>query len=99
MSTKHQFRVTVNGTVGEVLEHIPASWGENAESVEERGAYAILERRTVATGDISDCHVWDGWITLGNVAFTGWTIIAELDYREPPPYVAPNNGEFVGFAD
>lgn len=97
MSTKSQYRVTVNDQVGDVLDALPKSWDENAWQVEERGAYAKLERRSVST-DVESCHPWDGWVVVGKVAMTGWTIIAELDYREPE-YVAPNNGEFIGFAD
>ena len=80
MSSKHQYRITVNERIGEPLDAYPTSWDANAWQIEERGAYAKLERRTIATGNVSDCSPWDGWIVVGNQAMTGWQIIAELDY-------------------
>lgn len=81
---QYHYRVTINGDTGNVLNELPKSWNEMAWLIEERGGYAKLERRAVATGDdLSDFHAWDGWMHAGGVAFSGWEVFAELDFRSP----------------
>ena len=85
----YQYRVTVNQAIGPVCEHVPANWGQIAQTLEERGGYAKLERRNVedraGMEDIlSDPDMAQYWTCLGKICFSPWEIFAELDYVTQP---------------
>lgn len=82
----YQYRVTVNQAQGPILEHIPDNWPQIGETLEERGGYAKLERRSVEdTAEmeeiLSDPDNAQYWIVLGNKCLSPWEIFAEFDYR------------------
>ena len=83
MSDYYQYRITVNGSQGEILDHIPDErWSLICEVMEQRGQYAKLERRLITTHDILPLLVDPtGYIKLNdNVVVCPWQILAEADF-------------------
>jgi len=75
----HQYRITVNGTQGQVLDALPSQqWSHVADVLEARGGYATLERRLVTDKSFLDFQP-DNVIALGEHVFTHWETFAELD--------------------
>jgi hypothetical protein len=77
-----QYRVTVNGNIGKVVDKYPSEqWARVAETCEERGYCAKLERRLITDTEILDLVVDNtGYMKLGNRVACPWEVIAEMIY-------------------
>lgn len=54
MTSYYQYRITVNGTVGSIINEYPGGerWSSICDVIEARGGKALLEQRLVAAGDM-----------------------------------------------
>lgn len=78
----YQYRLTVNGSVGAVLNTYPGDqWSRIADVCEERGLCAIFERRLITDTEILDlvCDT-TGYIKIGAKVACAWEIMAEMRY-------------------
>jgi len=75
----YQYRVSVDGTVGAIIDQLPPHWGRIAEAAEERGVPAILERRLVTDVSIlPSLTCARGWIILGQTVISPWDVLASV---------------------
>lgn len=75
-----QYRITVNGSMGAVLDAYPGKqWARAAEVCESRGLPATFERRLVTDRAILEM-VGDapGYTRLGDRVLCPWEILAEI---------------------
>jgi len=79
-TARYQYRITVNGTQGKVLDLYPDDqWHHIADVVEERGAMlATLERRLITRYEPGDEDLYPG-SKLGNLYVSRWDVLAELE--------------------
>jgi len=78
----YQYKITVNGAQGPVLNEYPAlGWQAIADALEARGGHAVLYRRLVADSvDVADVTlVYGSHIKAGGKLVFRWTVFAELD--------------------
>jgi hypothetical protein len=80
---KFQYKISVNGAEGRILDSSPdKDWKRIAEFLEARGGHAILYRRFITTPDILPLLAdKTGIIRLGDVVVCPWRIIAELELK------------------
>ena len=77
MASYRQYRITVNGTQGEVLNSLPSQqWSRIAQVIEDRGGVAMLEWRTVFDESLEDVTV-----RVGAHHVTLWEYGARVEYR------------------
>lgn len=78
----YQYRVTVNGSQGETVLHIPENWSQICDVSEARGWYSKLERRLVTDPGILPLLVDPtGYVQVDeNTVICPWEILAEADF-------------------
>jgi hypothetical protein len=83
MKSKHQYRITVNESIGPIQDVSPCEqWARAAEVIEGRGGKATLHRR-ILTGLSILPLLTDAtrYITLGELVIGPWEIWAEVESR------------------
>lgn len=77
---REQFRVTVHGTTGPIVDHIPDNWSEIARYIENRGGTAALERRLITDKSILPMLAdTTGYIVIGDIVICPWEVLAKLE--------------------
>jgi hypothetical protein len=82
VTSRYQYRVTVNGNTGDIVDTLPSERWENiAQVMEDRGGLATLERRIVTNASILPMLAsMDGWTVLPDGVVVGpWYILAQLN--------------------
>ena len=76
----NQYRITVGTAQGAILNTCPSEqWSNIADTVEERGYNATLERRLITDESILPLLTdRTGYINLKGKVFCPWEVIAEL---------------------
>lgn len=79
----YQYRITVNQQQGKITDMYPGEqWSYVAQAIEDRGGYAIFERRLITDKDIlpllSDSR---GFITLKDKVVCPWEDLAVMEVR------------------
>lgn len=76
----YQYRMTVDGVVGTIQTTYPGDhWSLVAQTCEDRGLCATLERRLVTDASILDFGDIGPHMRLGDKVVCSWDLIAELD--------------------
>lgn len=82
-SSYMQYRITVNGSQGEITDHIDNQrWEKICDVCEDRGLYAKLERRLITDKTILQMiEDKTGYMELDeNTVICPWDILAEADF-------------------
>ncbi len=81
--SKYQYRLTVNGATGKILNEYPGEqWSRIAEVIDFRGGIATLERRLITDHDILPMLTDPtGFIKPGDKVVCPWEVIAEVETR------------------
>ena len=83
MNDYYQYRVTVNGTQGQIVNELPeGQWEQIAVVAEERGYQAKLERRFVTDDSFLEMNggAVPGYIRLPNgTVISGWEVQASFN--------------------
>lgn len=83
MRTRHQYRITLEGSTGPILDTQPAEqWSRIAEVCETRGLTAQLDRRTISDPDLLPLLTNPaGYVLLGQVLISPWEPFAQMNPR------------------
>lgn len=78
----YQYRITVNDTVGKIVDYLPNDdWKLVGGIYEERGLVATLERRFVTDTSILDYFGGElpkGYLKLKDTVICPWEVFAEM---------------------
>ena len=80
--SKYQYRLTVNGATGSILDEYPKEqWSRIAEVIDSRGGIATFERRLITDHDILPMLTDPtGFIKLSdNVVVCPWEVLAGME--------------------
>lgn len=81
----YQYRITVNGNVGAILNNYPSEeWTKIANIFEERGINATLERRLITDTGILEFfggELPQGYMRLKDKVVCNWEVLAEMEDR------------------
>ena len=92
MEPKTQYRIVINGASSKVLDKYPDNWSDIVESLEARGGYGVLYRRSIHTLEIRETLTSElGWMFFEaqDMAISPWETLAEVDFSQDNPLETP----------